>query len=685
MWNAHSTPTHPRGSAGSTKDVCMDIERSVDSLLKSLFPAREERPPVLLTLFDASGNELYRRYLGDISDSEPSPEPSSTPDPFTFSHTSEERSRADDEDEEEKTGLTLDGHRWIRVSVPLPNKRRGYVVVVALGDMPGGLHGLLARVVRQHFSSLRTLEETRIKARFDERIIRSMSSGFIVLLPDTTIMHVNPEGERILGYRQGELIGRRLDTVLTSRLRVLEVFRTGKPIIDEEMVIRVGNRPVRIIKTAVAVFDDDGKVVAVMDLFKEIKEVHRLVTRMAGSQVRYTFDDIIHHKDSVMAEAIEMGRTAATSSLSVLITGESGTGKELFAQAIHAASARRNAPFVVIDCASMPRDLVESELFGYVEGTFTGALKGGRPGKFELADGGTVFLDELGELPLELQSRLLRVLQSRQVMRLGSSQPVPVDIRVIAATNRDLLEQIRTKSFRDDLYYRLNVLSIRIPPLRSRPRDILMLAEHFLLKYQRTMSREGLLFTPEAIRMLLSSPWPGNVRELENTVARAVQICGTEIRPEDLVPGRDPAPFCFIPNASVPDAPRRKPALQPTETERPDAPAMTLSGPPSALPRPTKTPSGQDGPAQLRALQGEFYISALYDHGGNIAETARFLGVARSTIYKKLRALGLDATQICNNLRENRNRRSAPESAAVSPAESPAPPSSPEEPEWNGD
>lgn len=143
---------------------------------------------------------------------------------------------------------------------------------------PAGLHGLLARVVRQHFSSLRTLEETRIKARFDERIIRSMSSGFIVLLPDTTIMHVNPEGERILGYRQGELIGRRLDTVLTSRLRVLEVFRTGKPIIDEEMVIRVGNRPVRIIKTAVAVFDDDGKVVAVMDLFKEIKEVHRLVT-----------------------------------------------------------------------------------------------------------------------------------------------------------------------------------------------------------------------------------------------------------------------------------------------------------------------------------------------------------------------------------------------------------------------
>ncbi len=631
----------------------MDIERSVNSLLESLLPAREERPPILLTVFDSVGKRLYRRRLDDAtaagSAGVRSVDPSSAPDSVPELEAEARSLRAADvalpdeaEEDGETWGATRDGCPWIRIVSPLPDKRRGSIVAVDLGGAPreGGrlILSLIARAVRRHFRSLHSLEEARIKARFDERIVRSIPSGFIVLLPDTTIMHVNPEGERILGYSPGELIGRRLDTVLTTRLRVLEVFRTGKPIIDEEMVIRVGQRPIRIIKTAVAVFDDDGNVIAVMDLFKEIKEVHRFVTRMAGSQVRYVFEDIIHHRDSAMAEAVEMGRAAAASSLSVLITGESGTGKELFAQAIHSASARKKAPFVVIDCASMPRDLVESELFGYVEGAFTGALKGGRPGKFELADGGTVFLDELGELPLELQSRLLRVLQSRQVTRLGGSQPITVDIRVIAATNRDLLEQIRTKSFRDDLYYRLNVLSIHIPPLRSRPCDILMLAGHFLLKYQQIMSREGLRFTPEALRLLSAAPWPGNVRELENTVARAVQICGTEIRPEDLMPGHTSAPFCFIPAGTPAGADARN--LQGVAAQA----AVTRAGGAveGALPE-------RNGLARLRALQSEFYVSAVLEHGGNISETARFLGVARSTIYKKMRALGLDATQLRNN------------------------------------
>lgn len=634
----------------------MDIERSVNSLLESLLPAREERPPILLTIFDSAGRVLYRRRLDDISAalsagacSAAVPDPDPVPDSESGSERGPRFLRAADaalpdeaENDGETWGVARDGRPWLRIVSPLPDKRRGAVVAVDLGgaQREGGrlVLSLIARAVRRHFRSLHSLEEARIKARFDERIVRSMPSGFVVLLPDTTIMHVNPEGERILGYRPGELIGRRLDTVLTTKLRVLEVFRTGKPIIDEEMVIRVGQRPIRIIKTAVAVFDDDGNVVAVMDLFREIKEVHRLVTRMAGSQARYVFEDIIHHKDSAMAEAVEMGRAAAASSLSVLITGESGTGKELFAQAIHSASARKKAPFVVIDCASMPRDLVESELFGYVEGAFTGALRGGRPGKFELADGGTVFLDELGELPLELQSRLLRVLQSRQVTRLGGSQPIPVDIRVIAATNRDLLEQIRTKSFRDDLYYRLNVLSIHIPPLRSRPRDILMLAGHFLLKYQQIMNREGLRFTPEALRMLSEAPWPGNVRELENTVARAVQICGAEIRPEDLMPGHTSAPFCLIPAA---------PAAGSDAGNSRGVAASTAGGIAGGAAQ--EASPERNGLARLRALQGEFYVSAVLEHGGNISETARFLGVARSTIYKKMRALGLDVARLRNS------------------------------------
>lgn len=598
----------------------METTRSADSFLKNISPEEENGIPFRLAVFDQEGSVLYTTARGTEQYRVPEED-------WAFLFGAERNPVAN----AESFGRTDKGRSWVSVATALPGKHTGTIALVALRDTMSHTDtqalALLARALRQHFSAQNTLEETRIKAQFDERIIRSISSGFVVLLPDTSILHINPAGARILGGNVDDLIGRRLDTILTSKLRVQEIIKTGKPIIDQEMMIHIGKRSIHIVKTAVAVFDDDGQVVAVMDLFKEIKEVRRLVNRMAGLQVRYTFDDILH-RSPIMAETVEKGRTAAASSLSVLITGESGTGKELFAQAIHAASPRKNAPFVVIDCASMPRDLVEGELFGYMEGAFTGALKGGRPGKFELADGGTVFLDELGELPLELQSRFLRVLQSRQVMRLGGGQPVPVDIRVIAATNRNLLEQIRTKSFRDDLYYRLNVLSIHIPPLRSRPEDVLLLMEHFLKKYQIKMHRQGLMFTREAVEALLRNPWLGNVRELENTVARAVQICETEIRPEDLRPEQ----YVF-------------------QTDSLSTVPPNAASPVNELVQNAHQETSSVSSNQLRTLQAEFYLSTLRRHNGNIAETARSLGVARSTIYKKMRALGIDANTVCTALR----------------------------------
>jgi transcriptional regulator with PAS, ATPase and Fis domain len=224
-----------------------------------------------------------------------------------------------------------------------------------------------------------------------------------------------------------------------------------------------------------------------------------------------------------MEECLELARRIAGSDFTVLITGESGTGKELLAQSIHNASPRSKQPFVAVNCAAVPESLLESELFGYAGGSFTGALKEGKAGLFEQANNGAVFLDEIGDMPPMLQSKLLRVLQERQIMRVGSTKLTEVNIRVIAATNRNLRERIQAGQFREDLYYRLNALSLVVPPLRDRPEDIFLLLEHFLAQQNQSQ----LKFTPEARALLLRYSWPGNIRELGN-VANHITLMGID-------------------------------------------------------------------------------------------------------------------------------------------------------------
>ena len=432
------------------------------------------------------------------------------------------------------------------------------------------------------------------RLHFAESIVSSMSSGFIVLLPDLTITHANPAAAELLLTTKEKLLSGKLPEFIHSDLKVRNVFKTGKPIIDEELFIKLSSSTVHILKTAVPVFNDQGEVIAVLDHFRRINEAHQLVSRLSGTKASFTFDDITYRSEA-MAEAVELARMASSSNISVLINGESGTGKELFAHAIHQASSRNNAPFVVIDCASMPRDLVESELFGYAEGAFTGAIRGGRPGKFELANGGTVFLDELGELPLELQSRLLRVLQNREVVRLGGAEPLPVDIRVIAATNRDLHEEVRLGSFRADLFHRLNVLSIQIPPLRARPEDIEILAKTFLEKHKFRFKKPGLELGCDVLAALKERPWPGNARELDNTIVRAIQLCRGRIEPEHV---RQTSP-----------------------------PYRELHALESAIFQ----------PVLLEEITRKAFKEAVDACDGNVSQAARMLGVARSTVYKKLR------------------------------------------------
>ena len=248
---------------------------------------------------------------------------------------------------------------------------------------------------------------------------------------------------------------------------------------------------------------------------------------------KYHFSDILGHSPAVQ-KAIRLAQYYSGTDETILIFGESGTGKELFAQSIHNASRRRQSPFVAVNCAAIPDTLIESELFGYEEGAFTGARKGGKQGLFQTADNGTIFLDEIGDIPLSLQSRLLRVLEEREVMPVGSTSVIPIDVRVICATNRNLNEMVRQGTFREDLYYRLNVIPVHIPPLRERTEDILPLAEHILLRLNRQQGTAK-LFGQAFKKALLAYRWPGNIRELNNIIERAFVLARSDtLELEDL-------------------------------------------------------------------------------------------------------------------------------------------------------
>ena len=298
---------------------------------------------------------------------------------------------------------------------------------------------------------------------------------------------------------------------------------------------------------------------------------------------------------------------AAQSDSNVLILGESGTGKELIAQSIHNASPVSRGPFVAINCASIPNNLVESELFGYERGAFTGAAKEGRPGKFELADGGTIFLDEIGDMPLDVQATLLRVIQTREVTRIGSNSPRPINIRIIAATNQNLVEAIEKGKFRRDLYYRLNVYPIIMPSLRERKEDIPLLAEHFALRAAGEMGKVPVTFTEAALEILKNHTWPGNIRELENCIERLTIIAsGTAITPERLA-------SCAVPGGG--------------DASRPSAPG-------SAFPL--------DLDRQLAETERDLILRALEETGGVQVKAAELLNISERSMWHRIKKLGIN-------------------------------------------
>ncbi|WP_343213120.1 sigma-54 interaction domain-containing protein [Fusibacter paucivorans] len=337
---------------------------------------------------------------------------------------------------------------------------------------------------------------------------------------------INPAYTRMTGFVAEQIIGKDCTVDLTEGESVhMEVLRTGKPVKGKKL--RVGPQRKDVIAEAAPIIvkgEIKGSVAIIHDL-TEINEIYKQLDMakkiIRNLEAKYTFDDIIGTSD-LMGYAVEKARMAAETPATVILRGESGTGKELFAHAIHNSSDRKYAQFIRVNCAAINEGLLESELFGYEEGAFTGASKGGKVGLFEKANGGTIFLDEIGELSLNIQAKLLRVLQEKEILRVGANKSIPIDVRVITATNVNLEEAVKQKRFRMDLYYRINVVPIDIPALRQHKEDILELVKHMINKFNLEYGRNVQEISEGALRIISAYDWPGNVRELENFIGRAM-------------------------------------------------------------------------------------------------------------------------------------------------------------------
>jgi transcriptional regulator with PAS, ATPase and Fis domain len=424
-------------------------------------------------------------------------------------------------------------------------------------------------------------------------IVDAASDGMLTVDMNGIITFINPAGMRILNIDRS-CIGKHITEGVDFEPTILHVVKTQKGYIDKEFRLESKRGTVHFLKTAIPMKDEHGNMIGVLDIFRSINQVKSMVNKMTGAQAKYTLSDIIG--ESVpMLNIKKMVRLAGLNESAVLIQGESGTGKEIISQAIHNYGPRREGPFVAINCAALPRTLIESELFGYEDGAFTGASKGGRPGKFEMANGGTLFLDEIGDMPIEIQSKLLRVLQQKSVVRVGGFKEIPIDVRIISATNKNLAEMMKEKNFREDLYYRINVINIVSPPLRDRGNDVDLISD-FILNQHNLVNGAHKILSSEARKALHDWNWPGNVRELENAIEYAYCITeGSVILPEHL------------PNKI------NKGAIAAKQAE-----VMTLKQ------------------AEEIAVK-----NALEYTNGNVTKAAKVLGIGRNTLYDKIRASAL--------------------------------------------
>lgn len=441
-------------------------------------------------------------------------------------------------------------------------------------------------------------EQIRLNTLLSERTVLSeiLDIGIMLVNRAGIIQQCNTKCRKMLNTDVGSAIPREI-------LEMVSSSSPGRRIMDRE--IRIGrDRDAQYYILSFIPLEEESCVITL----QKAAQIRKVTAYQSGYSATYSFGDIIGNSDGIL-DALRLARQASSHDSNVLIYGESGTGKELFAQAIHNGSARRIKPFIAINCGAIPKMLIQSELFGYAEGAFTGARKS-RPGKFELAEGGTIFLDEISEMPFDVQVTLLRILQEKQVTRIGEGNARKIDVRIIAASNKNLNHEVAMGAFRKDLFYRINVLSLNIPPLRERKSDIPLLVEELVAKICKHSGRKNVICSPGVMEALIAYDYPGNVRELENIIDRMVCTLGegeqyVERLPDNLFP-----------------------EIKKGEQVAPGVDVETFSG------------------MTLEEIEVKIIVKLLENNGGNINRVANILNISRNTIYNKLKRHGLERLRL---------------------------------------
>jgi len=441
-------------------------------------------------------------------------------------------------------------------------------------------------------------QELMISRKYTHTIMDSIPIGIITSDLEGNIKVANTHASEMFGYYIREMKRMKIGQLFDGWEAVRDVLCSKKPFTDEEVFVNARKNKLQFNLSAYPILDNNENIIDVVYVFSEVKKVRKLANKIMGRQAIYTFDKIIGNNDKFIA-TIELSKKIADSKSTILISGESGTGKEIFAQSIHNYSNRKEEPFIAINCGAIPKNLIESELFGYEEGAFTGAKRSGHPGKFEVADGGTIFLDEIGEMPLDMQTRLLRVIEESTVSRIGGTNEILVDVRIIAATNKNLIEEVEKGNFRKDLFYRLNVLPIKLPPLRERKEDIKLLVEYFMKRIAKRLNKKMVKISDEQMEHLMRYSWPGNVRELENFIEL---IINTEEIPEH-----------FKCNDNT---------LETSECIEIEQRDLSLDN-----------------------MEKKYIIKALKKYNGNITLSAKALSIGRNTLYRKIKKHNIDCSE----------------------------------------
>jgi len=505
-------------------------------------------------------------------------------------------------------------HPWTCSGAPICNEGGQMIGVLEMSGPVEATHqhtlGMVvaaAEAIQQQLRVHAKNRELMLLNSHLNNLFLTVSDGVVVIDAHGIIQQINPVAEKIFFLKAKALVGSPFSQYVDNSDPVHELLDSGRLFSDLE--INVGSRSElsSCLASAKLVKDEQGHITSGVIFLNPIHKINKLINRFSGAHATFTFDDIIG-SGKALTKAIQQGIQAASSESNVLLRGESGTGKEMFAQAIHNRSARRQGPFIAINCGAIPRELIGSELFGYVEGAFTGAHKRGRPGKFELASGGTLFLDEIGDMPLDQQVSLLRVLQDKSITRIGGDKNMLIDVRIICATNKDLHLEITRGNFRQDLYYRLNVISITLPPLRDHREDIPLVFKVFYERTCRKLGVEVAQVDPEVMVRLQQYDWPGNMREFQNAVEKMVNI-----------------PYQHhIEVNSLPDE------IMTSIERNPAVPLIQHHG----------SITFRDHRLRIKEALAEQerteILELISQHKGNLSKTARSMGISRTSLYRKL-------------------------------------------------